>query len=169
MRAGYTITAKTFKAIIEGLNLSAGIDDESVDRLKKFDFLLFVIDSLDKKKMLSNGYFYSCILTEGIRAGGLRKKIATLMLKQKQIDTRNLIEQVNTDALDASNEFITWEQLLQNYSQYRDVLDQFKLPSIRVRINSHDSKGVYFAENKLTYRERNIRKTQSVTNESSLY
>lgn len=115
---------------------------------------------MEKRKLYLTGQFYSCIISQGARLGGLNKKIASL-LKESRDDSSHL--KVQIDEEDAINETCSsWIHLLENYSDYRDKLDRTVLPSIRVRINQKEIRQVLTAERSISYNGIRRRKRRFV-------
>jgi hypothetical protein len=133
----------TFNAIIEALNLrsdmplTSAVMRKSIDsRLsdQTFQFLLFVLDSLEGRRLAVDPAFYSAILVSAALAGGMQKRVAILLTRARKIGNQKVINLPETLSLDESaSSLVKWEDLFQNYSTYKEELGKSKLfPSIRV-------------------------------------
>ena len=89
LRAGYIPSKLTFRAMIDGMNLqtdmpytSAAMRKSTQSQLSagpgKFEFLMFVLDSLEGRKLTVDPAFYSSILVSAALSGGLKQRIASL-------------------------------------------------------------------------------------------
>ncbi len=154
----------TFRNILERLNLlinkekrakvfgnQEGDNDEGI---KKFRYLLTVLDAIEGRKLPCTGQMYSCILSQGATLGGLYRKISSLIQTQR---TESLHINVDTghDNEETAQEInlMKWSDLLENYSEYKTAIQQrkVKFPLVRVRINQRDIRQVLFAEQGVTY------------------
>mmetsp|Transcript_37674 Transcript_37674/g.80459 ORF Transcript_37674/g.80459 Transcript_37674/m.80459 type:complete len:1090 (-) Transcript_37674:62-3331(-) len=160
--AGYIPSKVTFRAMMEGLNLQSDMPFTSAARrntsepqqsVGKFKFLLFVLDSLEGRKLTVESAFYSSILVLGAQTKGLCKRIASLLSrsrksgKQKEI---TLCQDETSDELCVAP-ISSWEDLLENYSSYKEDLGPSTVfPSIRV--STKDFGRVLAAEQAVAYR-----------------
>ena len=123
---------------------------------EKFEFLLFVLDSLERRKLTVDSMFYCSILVFSAQAGGLQKRIASLVtrsrksgIQQKEIS----VSEVESTKEEASSQHIitSWEDLLENYSSYKK--EEFSSVSFPlVRVSSKDFGRVLAAEQAVAYR-----------------
>jgi len=164
--AGYIPSKITFNAMMEGLNLQADMpftsramkqnSSDSHPPEEKFEFLLFVLDSLERRKLTVDSMFYCSILVFSAQAGGLQKRIASLItrsrksgIQQKEIS----VSEVESTKEEASSQHIitSWEDLLENYSSYKK--EEFSSVSFPlVRVSSKDFGRVLAAEQAVAYR-----------------
>lgn len=151
----YIPAKRTFRVMIENLELKrpytpttqkTGVNDQ-VNDVKKFDFMISVFDGLDRRRLSCDSYFYSSVLREGRRIGGLRRRVASLMVKSriensdKQYQSR-IIEDVATQI-----DHLSWMEILTHYSVHRENLDQVALLSpVRVMINEKEIRQIIQAE-----------------------
>lgn len=167
MRAGYIPSKLTFNAIIDGLSLQSDMSLTSVSKKnsilsdEKFQFLLFTLDSLEGRKLVVDTAFYSSILISAAQAGGLRKRIASLVTRSRNVGNHKVIEFTDgrpnlnpkSDKIYASH--VKWEDLFQNYDSYKDEVGQSALlPPVRVTIK--DLSRVLAAEQAVTYRKKQL-------------
>jgi pentatricopeptide repeat protein len=162
MKNNFIPSKEILRKIIESLGLNFSREkkakmvdnrDESykIEEMKKFKFLLYVLDTLEKRKLHASAQFYNCILFEGARLGKLYKKIASIIQKAR-VDTLSHNAEIGQEEGSNGLQVIHWIDLLENYSEYRDNLDQLALPLVRVRINSEkEIRQVLFAEQNVTY------------------
>jgi len=150
----------TFKAILENLGLLSKakrtqetiVNNSETDLGEEFQYLLYVLDGLDKRKLQSTGQMYSCLLLEGARLGGLYRKIASLIAKSRS-DAFAFDSGVSLTQMDENRQpkLLSWYDLLQNYSNYKEKLHELELPNVRVRINEREIRHVLQAENGVSY------------------
>ena len=153
--------------MIEGLNLksdipfTSGAMRKSADSLvssdedEKLQFLLFVLDSLEARKLQVDSAFYSSILVLGAQAGGLQKRIASLLTRARKSGNNKEITLSEAGSLttdeSVAQHITSWEHLFENYSTYKEGLGPSTMfPSIRV--SSKDFGRVLAAEQAVAYR-----------------
>mmetsp|Transcript_28012 Transcript_28012/g.51003 ORF Transcript_28012/g.51003 Transcript_28012/m.51003 type:complete len:1110 (-) Transcript_28012:431-3760(-) len=167
LESGYIPSKISFLAILEALDLlplkrtqrKLEYNDPkkaaNSSHPEKFDFLLFVLDSIHTRKIPCDGLFYACMLFEGARVGGLRKKIASLLAVAREA-TNGDGARIKVDEQEIQKrEILTWDMLVNHYSEYRDSLNkEVFLPNMRVRITDKDARLVLSAERGLTYRRK---------------
>lgn len=128
---------------------------------EKFQFLLFTLDSLEGRKLVVDTTFYSSILMSAAQAGGLRKRIASLVTRSRNVGNQKVIEftdgrpNLNPRSDDTSSSHVMWEELFQNYDNYKDVLGQSALLP-PVRVTTKDISRVLAAEQAVTYRKKQL-------------
>jgi len=128
---------------------------------EKFQFLLFTLDSLEGRKLVVDTTFYSSILMSAAQAGGLRKRIASLVTRSRNFGNQKVIEftdgrpNLNPRSDDTSSSHVMWEELFQNYDNYKDVLGQSALLP-PVRVTTKDISRVLAAEQAVTYRKKQL-------------
>eukprot|EP00560_Eucampia_antarctica_P005724 CAMPEP_0197837556 /NCGR_PEP_ID=MMETSP1437-20131217/32506_1 /TAXON_ID=49252 ORGANISM="Eucampia antarctica, Strain CCMP1452" /NCGR_SAMPLE_ID=MMETSP1437 /ASSEMBLY_ACC=CAM_ASM_001096 /LENGTH=1093 /DNA_ID=CAMNT_0043444695 /DNA_START=154 /DNA_END=3435 /DNA_ORIENTATION=- len=172
--AGFIPSKKIYRAMQDGLDLlpkKGGRKDKETtnveDDEKKFDFLLSVLDMLDARKLQFDCNLYAALLFEGSRLGGLRKKIGSFIAERRS-ETSNVSRKIEVDVgpVDVSNKLeIGWQNLIENYSEYRDRLDDIVLPTIRLRTGERDIRLVLAAEKGVTYKNNRQRSFTGNTNE----
>lgn len=122
--------------------------------MNNFNFLLFVLDSLERRKLPCDGNFYANILFESARLGALPKKIGSLLVKSKkktielQMEQKSLSSLFSSDQMRSSHDDIipTWTTMYEHWDskKYREVDPE--LPVFRVRIGSKDIRQILAAE-----------------------
>lgn len=128
---------------------------------EKFQFLLFTLDSLEGRKLVVDTTFYSSILMSAAQAGGLKKRIASLVTRSRNVGNQKVIEftdgrpNLNPRSDDTSSSHVMWEELFQNYDNYKDVLGQSALLP-PVRVTTKDLSRVLAAEQAVTYRKKQL-------------
>jgi hypothetical protein len=130
------------------------------DEEERFSFLLFVLDSLNDRNLHCDGSFYASIMFEGARIGGLHRKIASMIAKSKSETMQDGIK-ISHDEKEDPLSSLHWEEILQNYSQIRDILPDKRLQPVRVRINAQNLRTVLFAEQGVTFGTRRERTLSS--------
>merc|ERR1711966_301761 len=79
---------------------------------EKFQFLLFVLDSLERRKLAVDPAFYSSILAVGAQGGGLQKRVASLFARSrnhghgKGATTRSSADSTDDDTPPASHRVV---------------------------------------------------------------
>lgn len=119
----------------------------------KFEFLLFVLDSLESRKLTVDSHFYSSILILSAQIGGLHKRIASIIAHARKIGGQKEIafSQQGTDE-DTPAKFVTWEALFTNYSDYKKEELGTSILFRSVRVSSKDFGRVLAAEQAVSYR-----------------
>lgn len=145
--------------MLEGLNLRSDITTSRNKSNSKassqmlnatFQFLLFVLDSLENRKLTIDSSFYAATLILGAQNGALDKRIAYLMSQARRNGREKDISLPDHDATELVQTHIKWEDLLLNYSTYKEELgSKLQLPFIRV--SSNDFGRVLAAEQAVTY------------------
>ncbi|KAL7551689.1 hypothetical protein ACHAWF_014875 [Thalassiosira exigua] len=164
--AGYIPSKATFRAIMDGLSLQADMPFSSAALRNgpnphssngEFKFLLFVLDSLDRRNLTVDSAFYSSILVLGAQTGGLQKRIASLVARARKSGSHKEITVSKTDSkgeeLPSSKLISSWEDLLENYSNYKkEDISNIVFPPVRV--SSKEFGRVLAAEQAVSYRGR---------------
>merc|ERR1712003_181319 len=153
--SGYIPSKMTFKAIAQGMGLPR---KEHFDQGKQilshrdvaddFKFLLFVLDSIEKRKLFCSGLFYTNIIFETARLGGLPKKIGSLIVESKKC-TMDLLD--NNCLPNPSNQEYSWELLFKEWDSRKYRNEKPKLPPIRVRTNGNVIRRILTAEQSVSY------------------
>ena len=130
LSSGY-IPSKDFMrfGIVQGMELTGkpkqNIPKAQFDDSAKFDFLLFVLDSLNHRNLSCDTSIYAAVLFEGVRIGGSRKLIASLVAKSR-----------GGDVLNKSATSVTWESMKNlTAGELRSMVQKgsTRIPSIKVR------------------------------------
>ena len=160
-----------YEAIFESLSLfpkrKAGglspvfhLDDESS---KKFQFLLFVLDSVLDRNLPCEGPLYSAVLSYGSQLGGLPRKLATLLVSARSAEGAGN-KMMDEAEIETPKIVASWEELFLRYDNLRDKLADpagpENLPSLRVRVNSRHVPKVLRAEQSLSYTKRKPRRQE---------
>merc|ERR1739845_58855 len=162
--AGYIPSKLTFRAMIDGLSLQSDMSlTSTIPRKKanappsdgKFQFLLFVLDSLERRKLAADPSFYSSILWVGAQAGGLQKRVASLLVRSRhnwQQKGAKLPTAESTDEATSLHRAISWENFYENYSAYKEAhRSNIVFPAIHVP-SKKDFGRVQAAEQAVAYR-----------------
>mmetsp|Transcript_13730 Transcript_13730/g.15770 ORF Transcript_13730/g.15770 Transcript_13730/m.15770 type:complete len:1069 (-) Transcript_13730:152-3358(-) len=151
LQGGYIPSKMTYKTITHGLDLLPkkqirGMADISNFKKKldpsKFNFLMFVLDSISERKLICEGLFYSIIISEGQRLGGRSRFISSLLMNAKR-------EGLSYDRITP----YTWSDLtaLQQNELLEKSLDAESLPSLQIRIGQNDAYQVSATEKALFF------------------
>mmetsp|Transcript_22966 Transcript_22966/g.49697 ORF Transcript_22966/g.49697 Transcript_22966/m.49697 type:complete len:1104 (+) Transcript_22966:265-3576(+) len=167
LRAGYIPSKLTFRAMIEGMSLQTDMAYSSEAMRKrtdpqpsdgKFEFLLFVLDSLEGRKLTVDSAFYTSILILGAQTGGLQKRISSLLTQSRKSGNQMEItlSEPESSEDESSRHITSWEDLLENYASYKEEAASSDIfPTIRV--SSKDLGRVLAAEQTVAYRGQTIR------------
>ena len=142
---------------LTALTVKKTIDVEQSDRT--FRFLLFVLDAMEKRKLVVDSSFYASILAWAARSGGLYKRIASLLTltrKNSHQQEKTLSETVLAEDL-ASSVSVLWEDLFENYSSYKESLDARNMTLSPIRIATNDLLRVLTAEQTVASRVGKVR------------
>ena len=123
--------------------------------MSKFEFLLALLDSLERRKLSLDFETYISIIREGGKYGGIRRKIASLLAKAR---SKSLPGGKNLSDESAENRIqiaaLSWVDLFKHFPLYKDNLDKTDLPTVRIRCNDQQLRQVLLAEQSLTVRSR---------------
>ena len=163
--SGYIPSKQTFRTIPEALSLvpkkgqqrEKVNDDNREESETAFDFMLFVMDLMDRRKLPVAGSFYASVLFEGSRAGGLRRDVASLIAESKLgaeggtlIDLSDAVECADEDSC------LGWQDVLENYAEYEGK--GIALPTVRVQTDGKSIRSVLAAEQRVSFGRRNRRR-----------
>lgn len=113
-----------------------------------FQFLLFVFDTLENRKLTVDSSFYSAALILGAQDGGLHKRIAYYLSEGRRRHREMAVANGKETLVNKSD--MLWEELLLNYSTFKEDKNAgIKLPLVRVSTN--DLGRVLAAEQAVTY------------------
>lgn len=169
--SGYIPSKAIFENVVKALNIDVSSRKnrrekvqfgKSKDRdTKKLQFMLFVLDSISARKLPVGGMFYSAILMEGVRIGGVGRKIATIMGK-----ARAHTKEFGGTSYDSSETSETkeqnWETLLQlfeNDEVEKNEDSSSNPPFLRVRVGKKEARQVMEAEGPV-FKSKKVPKVQ---------
>ncbi len=160
LSAGYIPSKATFRAIGEGLSLKSDGPLNALLKRKssfqpegKFEFLLYVLDSLESRKLTVDSHFYSSILILSAQIGGLHKRIASIMThSRKTVGQKEIALSQTEPDQDSPAKLVKWETLFTNYSDYRKEELGSKVLFPPVRVSSKDIGRMLAAEQAVSYR-----------------
>jgi pentatricopeptide repeat protein len=159
--SGYIPSKQTFRTIPEALSLvpkkgkarEKVNDDNREESVNAFDFMLFVMDLMDKRKLPIAGSFYASVLFEGTRAGGLRRDVASLIAESKLgAEGGTLIDLSDTVECADEESCLGWLDVLENYSEYEGK--GIALPTVRVQSDGKSIRSVLAAEQRVSLGRR---------------
>ena len=155
--AGYIPSKITYRTIIQALELRTELtmrrkksvnNKASKDLTETFQFLLFVLDTLENRKLTVDSSFYSAVLILGAQNRGLHKRIAYYMSEGRRRHKEMSLK--DEKVTNATTSIIKWEQLLLDYSSFKEKNGSVDtLPLIRV--SSKDFGSVLAAEQAVQY------------------
>jgi len=166
--AGYIPSKATFATIVEALRLSSDLtkfskstsanDTVQPHSAEAFEFCLFLVDSLDSRKLNIDPAFYSALLFSGARLGGLHRRIASLLSHSRnssRSDRGTMSTLCESDVAKdcAPIRLASWEELYTDYGILKSQLGQeIELPSIRVSTKKGYGR-ILAAEQAVAYRK----------------
>ncbi|KAL3935979.1 MAG: hypothetical protein SGBAC_008605 [Bacillariaceae sp.] len=123
---------------------------------EKFQFLLFLLDSVAGRKLPCEGPLYSAVLTYGFAIGGLPKKISTMLVSARADFSRNNKLPVSDDGNASLPFFSEWEALFLKYNEMKSRIAADGLPKLMVRVSSRDTPTVLKAERNLSFKRSRL-------------
>ncbi len=156
VRNGFIPPKSLLRTIIETLKLVPNKKSllTKEEDTGKFDFLLFVLDGLAKRKLNCDGKFYAAVLTCGARIGGLRKKIASLLVESRTVNGGLAAKQAisSSEQEEDARTVAGWEDLVQNYDAYKSEFGSLiPLPKLMIQMDSRDVRLILAAEQIVSY------------------
>merc|ERR1712174_84069 len=145
LKYGFIPSKTTFQLILDGLNIPkkrSSFTKKQENEKESFKFLLFVLDSLEKRKLSINAYFYTTILFDCSLIGGLAKKIGSLMTDAKETTTALNLE----NRLPSKSNELSWETLYLNWDGKKYRNSDPELPLLRVRTLSKEVRSILASE-----------------------
>ena len=164
--SGYIPSKKALRGITAALNLlpKKGIprsrvnDNNRVEAEEAFDFVLFVLDGLAGRNLSVPASFYSTVLFEGGRIGGLRKKVASLvsMSRYTSMEGGEKIEvggeAVLCDDGEANVSCIGWVDIVREYDAVKDRLGlEIAVPTMKLTSTEREIRTMLQAEQSVSY------------------
>lgn len=86
--------------------------------------------------------------------GGLEKRIASLIVQSKADANIGGVHFEKPAADPQQVHQTSWLELLQDYSELKNSLDEISLPQVRVQVNERDIRQVLFSERSVSYTRR---------------
>jgi len=169
----YIPSRDTYRYIVEALGYRigefrelniAGKEEEQIKELKKFRFLLFVLDAVATPEIFCDGLFYASVVNLGMALGGLPKKIVTVLSRVRQGSKhigdgayRSRDSSTTTGDLlhDSDNmlEIPGWECLLTNYTNFKAPIGtKIVFPKLAIQTNKKSLPLVLKAEQNIMFR-----------------
>jgi pentatricopeptide repeat protein len=146
---GYIPSKQIFSALLGSLELDSRVV-AAPEALAKFQFLLFVLDSLRQRHLPVESDLYLASIILGGQLGGLPRTIALLLTRAK-----SAMNAAKEEILSPSNSASTilarpvdgWVHLLENYDSYPKMsLTAERLPLLPLRVAPRDTLRVMRAE-----------------------
>jgi pentatricopeptide repeat protein len=140
---------KVFPQKRKGLEIPEDADTHTTE---KFQFLLFLLDSIASRNLPCEGPLYSGILSYGFRVGGLPNKVASYLVTARAdfSDGEKLIDDNNFG--DKIPMFRAWEDLFLRHNEMKSRIATDGPPRLVVRAASRDLPSILKAERNLSYR-----------------
>lgn len=172
---GFIPSKSVLLAIVDALELSnlqattaPEIDAWAMVDKTRFNFFLFMIDSIQKRNLPVDDILYMAAVTLGSQLGGTPREVASLMVRTKTNsdlgNAKMIFSSISADSVDKNHQIYQWEDLLDNYDRYfpsiAEVTTAQTLPPLVVRISSRDVGRVLRAEQALFHRNRRKKVTK---------
>jgi hypothetical protein len=134
-------------------------DDNRGESEAAFDFMLFVMDLMDQRKLPVAGAFYASVLFEGSRAGGLRRDVASLIAESKlSAEGGTLIDISDTIECADADSCLGWQDVFENYSDYEGK--GIALPTVRVQTDGKSIRSILAAEQRVSFGRQGRRRAE---------
>jgi len=163
LESGYIPSKLLYKTMLFSLNMIRKKDkynniirketDLEIDENDRFQYLLFVLDSIRGRNLECDGGFYSLTVQEGFSLGGNRRKLVRSIVSQRVQDTANIQQELSEDVLTDMQEW-SWEAYFDHLNESgtevvandKDVNDEKVFPPVRVRITDINRRQLFMAE-----------------------
>lgn len=145
LRKGYIPSKGITDTIVNsfGIFRSSVVEPTKEDKTR-FAFLLFVMDSLERRNLAVDGALYAAALTLGRQIGGVERRVANLLLQSKSEGQNTVILGGEGNAEPKS--MSTWEEILGDETiRTKQSLDVV-LPTLRIRVSSRNARQVFRSE-----------------------
>jgi pentatricopeptide repeat protein len=153
LQKGYIPSADILSNMIEALEITLrSIVEPDDDDKTRFQFVLFVLDSMGTRNLPIHGNLYSATLVLGRQIGGVQRKIANLLVNAKTTAPgQKLIAGQFPSEKDLKKDVVVggWERFLQE-----EDLEKVQMPRFLVRVSPRDVKGVFRAEQSVLYKNK---------------
>ena len=134
------------------VTLQNRLSNEEVD--VRFDFLLFLLDSLQGRKLDVDGRLYAAFLVLSATKGGSARKLAAALVEARARSLENVgslvtTEQPITTTTTKEESKMTWRELwheIENEPSNKRSLSALQMPPLAVQIASNDVRRVFRAE-----------------------
>lgn len=169
LQSGYIPSKITFENILKGLELDAypkkrpqNYSTSETDVGKdKLEFLLFILDSLGGRNLQISGSFYAAILVEGVRIGGLGRKMASLLGRARAQEMEGTsFHDTDVAGDDVERHVLSWQgifsyiQSSSNDDNEKNKIYDANLPILSVRVGQKEARLVLTAESPVVYNAR---------------
>jgi len=150
LQSGYIPSKDTYKGIIQGLGIQRTRGRNEEERqppnnalfFEKYEFLLFIIDSLRQRNLPCDAWIYLEVLLQGARMGGKSKIISSFLSKTR----------TDSPPQKSSNSW-SWEVLMKMHPSQIRILQEdqaLSLPPLFVPLSDRNLRQVLNAENAVT-------------------
>lgn len=150
LQSGYIPSKDTYKGILQGLGVQRTRGNNEEERqphytslfIDKYEFLLFIIDSLRQRNLPCDAWIYLEVLLQGARVGGKSKIISSFLSKTR----------TDSPPKKSSNSW-SWEVLMKMQPSQIRILQEdqsLSLPPLFVPLSDRSLRQVLNAENAVT-------------------
>ena len=147
----YIPSKSTLRAFVGAMGLSGlsargqhALEVEEHDP-EQFRFLLFLIDSIQQRKLTVDSYLYAAAIVGGTQLGERYKQVAMLLVQSRTESQEAAVPFDDNQLTEPSD---SWEELLaMKNDAFKELRsDQLSLPSLKVPVAKRDFPTVLFAE-----------------------
>jgi pentatricopeptide repeat protein len=150
---GYIPSKQIFSALLGSLKLDSRVV-AAPEALAKFQFLLFMLDSLRQRNLPVESDLYLAAIILGGQLGGLPRTIALLLTRVKSAVSaakEETLSPSNSGSIILARPVDGWVHLLENYDSYPKMsLTPERLPMLHLRASPRDTLRVLRAEQAVT-------------------
>jgi pentatricopeptide repeat protein len=156
LKKGYIPNKAIFQSMTDtssSLKTRWSPESSTEDDAGEFAFLLFVMDSLQKRSLPVDASLYAATLFLGNRLGGLPRRIASLLAEAKTTTEAGTTQMMSIEVADDATATLGWEYLQLHYDS--SDLTIGALPPLAVRVAAREMRKVLKAEQAVTFTPRN--------------
>jgi pentatricopeptide repeat protein len=148
---GYIPSKEITDTIVNSFGIfRSSVVEATTEDKTRFAFLLFAMDSLERRNLVVDGTLYAAALTLGRQIGGVERRVANLLLQSK---TESEVQNVILGEAQSKASMTTWEEILEQHQERiraKQSLD-VGLPTLRIRVSSRNARQVFRAEQAVAF------------------
>ncbi|GAX28314.1 hypothetical protein FisN_27Hh031 [Fistulifera solaris] len=149
---GYIPSKEITDTIVNSFGIfRSSVVEATTEDKTRFRFLLFVMDSLERRNLVVDGTLYAAVLTLGRQIGGVERRVANLLLQSK---SESEVQNVILGEAQPKASMTTWEEILEQYQERiraKQSLDNVILPTLQIRVSSRNARQVFRAEQAVAF------------------
>jgi pentatricopeptide repeat protein len=163
LKKGYIPNKAIFLSMTQSIQFESAEEEGATAAVERFTFLLFVIDSIQKRSLPVDASLYSSTLLLGNQNGGVTRRIASLLAKAKTTAQTGSKELLSSPDMDKEGLTQGWEHLQLHYDSSSESSTDSMLPPLSVRVSAREMRKVLSAEQAVTFAPRNKPRKQQRT------